>query len=60
MLVRWCLDKGVLPLPKSVTPSRIRENVDVFDFALSADEIAAIETIEGVGRIGSNPDDAKY
>lgn len=60
VLVRWCLDKGVLPLPKSVTPSRIRENVDVFDFALSADEIAAIETIEGVGRIGSNPDDAKY
>lgn len=60
VLVRWCLDKGVLPLPKSVTPSRIRENIDVFDFALSADEIAAIETIEGVGRIGSNPDDAKY
>ena len=60
VLVRWCLDKGVLPLPKSVTPSRIRENIDVFDFALSADEITAIETIEGVGRIGSNPDDAKY
>lgn len=60
VLVRWCLDKGVLPLPKSVTPSRIRENINVFDFALSADEIAAIETIEGVGRIGSNPDDAKY
>lgn len=60
VLVRWCLDKGVLPLPKSVTPSRIRENIDVFDFALPADEIAAIETIEGVGRIGSNPDDAKY
>lgn len=60
VLVRWCLDKGVLPLPKSVTPPRIRENIDVFDFALSADEIAAIETIEGVGRIGSNPDDAKY
>lgn len=60
VLVRWCLDKGVLPLPKSVTPSRIRENIDVFGFALSADEIAAIETIEGVGRIGSNPDDAKY
>ena len=60
VLVRWCLDKGVLPLPKSVTTSRIRENINVFDFALSADEIAAIETIEGVGRIGSNPDDAKY
>lgn len=39
---RWCLQNGVLPLPKSVTPARIRENAGVFDFALSEEDMAAI------------------
>lgn len=60
VLVRWCFEHGVLPLPKSVTPARIAENADVFDFSLSPDEVAAIDAIDTVGRIGSNPDDAKY
>lgn len=44
--LRWELQKGVCPLPKSVTPSRIVENVDVFDFVISDEDILAIDTIE--------------
>ncbi|KAJ1337173.1 2,5-diketo-D-gluconate reductase A [Microdochium nivale] len=46
VLTRWSLQKGFVPLPKSVTPSRIKENFEVFDFELTADEIAELETDE--------------
>ncbi|MCJ1271681.1 hypothetical protein MMC22_011586 [Lobaria immixta] len=46
ILIRWSLQKGFVPLPKSVTPSRIIENADVFDFALTPDEVASLETKE--------------
>jgi len=42
--IRYLLEKDVLPLPKSTTPSRIRENADV-DFALSAEDIAELDTL---------------
>ena len=37
--IRWCLQNGVLPLPKTVTESRMAENVDVFDFEISAEDM---------------------
>lgn len=37
--IRWCLQHDVLPLPKSVTPARIEENINVFDFELGEDDI---------------------
>jgi diketogulonate reductase-like aldo/keto reductase len=46
--IRYLLQKGVLPLPKSTTPSRIRENADV-DFELSADDIATLDALHGTG-----------
>ncbi|KAK3374549.1 NADP-dependent oxidoreductase domain-containing protein [Podospora didyma] len=46
ILIRWSLQKGYIPLPKSVTPKRIRENVDVYDFKLSPEEVAELETDE--------------
>lgn len=46
VLVRWSLQKGFIPLPKSNTPARIRANADVYGFALSGDEVAALETDE--------------
>jgi diketogulonate reductase-like aldo/keto reductase len=42
ILLRWSLQKGNVVIPKSVSPSRIVENAAVFDFALSADEMAAL------------------
>jgi 2,5-diketo-D-gluconate reductase A len=44
-------------IPKSVTPARIRENIAVFDFELSAEELAALSTLDRGGRIGPNPDE---
>lgn len=43
--IRWCLQGGVVPLPKSVTPARIRENAQVFDFALSAEDMARLDAM---------------
>jgi len=60
VLIRWCLEKGYAPLPKSVTPSRIRENADVFDFSLSKEDIAALDSVTQVGRLGSHPDNCGF
>ena len=43
-------------IPKSVTPRRIAENIDVFDFELSDAEMASIETLDADMRIGPDPD----
>jgi diketogulonate reductase-like aldo/keto reductase len=42
VLLRWSLQRGLVPLPKSVTPSRIMENAEVFDFELSAEEMGRL------------------
>lgn len=60
VLVRWCLEHGVLPLPKSVTPSRIRENADVFSFSLDADDMARLDAVSSVDRLGPHPDEARH
>ncbi len=46
ILTRWSLEKGLVPLPKSVTPKRIRENADLFDFELTSEEVTELETGE--------------
>jgi len=43
ILIRWSLQKGFVPLPKSVTPSRIVENADVYDFELDEEDMKALE-----------------
>lgn len=57
IMIRWHLQLGNVVLPKSVTASRIRENIDVFDFALDADDLASIGTLESGQRTGPNPDE---
>jgi diketogulonate reductase-like aldo/keto reductase len=42
IMLRWCLQKDLVILPKSVTPSRIAENINVFDFALDEDDMAQL------------------
>ena len=54
--LRWSLQHGFLPLPKSVTPSRIEENLAVFDFELSSDDIKTLDQLDGVVGKASNPD----
>ena len=55
-MLRWGLQHGRSVIPKSITPSRIAENVNVFDFELSGDEIAAIDGLDTGCRGGPEPD----
>ncbi len=57
VMIRWHLQLGLIVLPKSVTPSRIADNIDVFDFALDADDMAAIASLESGRRTGPDPDE---
>jgi diketogulonate reductase-like aldo/keto reductase len=56
VVIRWHLQLGNVVIPKSKTPSRIRENIDVFDFQLDNDDMAAIADLETGVRTGLNPD----
>jgi 2,5-diketo-D-gluconate reductase A len=55
VILRWHLQLGNVVIPKSVTPARMRENCDLFDFALSEDDMAAIARLDDGGRIGPDP-----
>jgi len=56
VMLRWGLQHGRSVIPKSTKPSRIAENIDVFDFELSADEMAAIDGLDTDRRGGPEPD----
>lgn len=61
VIIRWHLDSGLIVIPKSVTPSRIRENLDVFGFQLDAGDLARIAELDSAdGRIGPHPDRADF
>jgi len=55
--LRWSLQKGFNPLPKSVTASRIRDNIDLFDFELTVDDVAIIDGLKGSAKMAHNPDE---
>jgi 2,5-diketo-D-gluconate reductase A len=56
VITRWHIDNGLVVIPKSVTPSRIEENFQVFDFKLDDEDMATFATLEqGGGRIGPDP-----
>jgi 2,5-diketo-D-gluconate reductase A len=54
-ILRWHLQIDNVVIPKSVTPSRIRENFEVFDFELSEDDMAALERLDSGERTGPDP-----
>jgi diketogulonate reductase-like aldo/keto reductase len=57
VMLRWHLQDGRSVIPKSTKPARIAENFDIFDFELSAEEIAAIEGLDTGVRGGPEPTD---
>jgi len=61
VVLRWHLDNGLVTIPKSVNPERIRNNFNVFDFQLDAEDMALLSDFDSpTGRIGPDPDTADF
>lgn len=58
--IRFCLQNDIIPLPKSVTSSRIKENIDIFDFNISDDDMKLIANMELCGYSGFDPDSVEF
>lgn len=56
VVLRWHLQSGTVVIPKSVTPSRIRENLDVFGFELTGADVDAVDALDRGMRTGPDPD----
>lgn len=56
VVLRWHLQHGLSAIPKSVRPERIAENFAIFDFELTADDVAAIDALDTGERVGADPD----
>jgi 2,5-diketo-D-gluconate reductase A len=56
VVLRWHIQLGNVVFPKSIKPERLRQNIDVFDFSLSDDEMARIEALDRGARTGPDPD----
>jgi len=56
VIIRWHLQIGNVVIPKSVTPERIEQNIDAFDFGLTQEDLAAIAELDAGERIGPDPD----
>jgi 2,5-diketo-D-gluconate reductase A len=56
VILRWHIERGDIVFPKSVTPARIRENIDIFDFELTGEDVEAISALNRNQRTGPDPD----
>ena len=56
VVLRWHIERGDIVFPKSVTPARIRENIAIFDFRLSPDDVEVISALNRNERTGPDPD----
>lgn len=57
VILRWHLQNDIIVIPKSVTPSRIKENADIFNFSLTNEDMEKINGLNENKRFGPNPDD---
>lgn len=61
IILRWHMEQGLVAIPKSVTPSRIAENFQIFDFNLDSDDLGLIDKMDSSeGRIGPDPSTATF
>jgi methylglyoxal/glyoxal reductase len=56
IVLRWDLQMGVVTIPKSTNPARIRENAAIFDFEISIEDMARIRQLDKGERVGTEPD----
>ena len=56
ILIRWSLQHGLVVIPKSVRPDRIRENAAVFDFDLTRDDMDRLDSLDERAHVAWNPD----
>ena len=60
IVLRWSIQKGFLPIPKSVTPKRIEENLNIFDFEITEEDMAILDKLKGQAKESPDPDDKDY
>ncbi len=60
VVLRWLLQRGIVAIPKSVTPSRIAQNADLYGFELSPAEIASINVMDRGDRVGPDADNFNF
>lgn len=57
IILRWCVQHGTVPIPSSITPEHLHDNLDIFDFELSAKDMQAVDGLSNGTRTCWNPDD---
>lgn len=55
VLLRWNIQQGIIPIPKSKNPDRLRENIDIFDFSLKAEDMNALDQLRQEKRTSFDP-----
>lgn len=55
VMLRWCLEVGTVPLPKSTHEQRIKENIDIFDFSLDQEDMTKLQTLDRKFRTAWDP-----
>ena len=60
VIIRWHLQHGLIVFPKTNSAERAKQNFDVFDFELTPEEVAAIDTLDAGERMGADPDTATF
>ena len=60
IIIRWHIENGVVPIPRSTNLGRLKSNIDVFDFQLTPDEVKAIDSININSRLRYDPDNCDF
>jgi diketogulonate reductase-like aldo/keto reductase len=60
IVLRWHVQNGFIVIPKSVNAERIQENIDLFDFELTEDDVQQIDAMDNGTRLGADPDEASF
>lgn len=60
VILRWHIENGVIPIPRSTNPDRLRQNIDLFDFSLTPEEVKSIDAININSRLRYDPDNCDF